>query len=149
MTVSSTGYYSNAGAWTAEKTKTVELGAKTHAEIDVYNQLLAAMPKGKAKLNLATVVFYFKQNAFPCAACKTYFLEQSNSRNFIFLCTEDQGTYAKDWGLTTPPLPQAIYLRGGIVFYPGQSRQPRSPRPPPPAPEPTANGSRPRQASSQ
>lgn len=120
MTVSSTGTYSSGKAWVGSKSKDVELGAKTHAEIDVYGKLLDAMPKGKGKLDLATVVFYFKQNAFPCSECMNYFIAQSNSRNFIFVCTEDQGDYSKDWGLTAPPLPQAIYLRGGSVFYPGR-----------------------------
>jgi len=121
MTVTSTGYYSKDGLWAGDFSKSVEQKAHTHAEVAVYEKLIDALPKGKAakKKDLSNVVFFFKQNAFPCQDCMNYFIEQSNSRNFIFLCTGDQGTYSNDWGLTNPPLPQAIYLRNGTVFYPG------------------------------
>jgi hypothetical protein len=123
VTVTTTGCYSDGKSWDSETSASAELKATVHAEKSVYLTILAAAgkgTKGKAKKDLKNTVFFFSQNAFPCSDCKDYFIEQSRSRNFIFLCTDDQGNYAKDWGLTAPPVPQAIFLRGGNTFFPGK-----------------------------
>ena len=104
------------GAWTGPSSGSASLGAAdaSHAERLGY----AAMRTG---MNQNRPFYLFVQNGFPCGKCLTFFKSQAAEIYFIFIVTDDQGSYSMDNGFGAIPIeyPQIMYFNSGRVWYPG------------------------------
>jgi len=138
MTVSATGYYwiysrfvppakktgvgtftslvAANGSWTEGGSGSAELGsgAASHAERAAYAAMKTAVGKNKA-------FYLFTQNAFPCYKCLEFYEAEPADSYFIFIISEDQGSYSSDNGLNHFQIryPQILYIKGGRRWYPG------------------------------
>lgn len=104
------------GRWSGSYSGSAELGSKdaSHAERTAYADMTPKVGKSKA-------FYLFVQNAFPCEKCLEFFQGQSADSYFIFIISEDQGSYSMDNGLTGHQIsyPQILYIQGGKRWYPG------------------------------
>jgi hypothetical protein len=115
-TGSFTSLTATSGAWTRGGSGSAELKSKaaSHAERVAYEAMKTRVGKNKA-------FYLFTQNAFPCESCLDFYQAESAENYFIFIISEDQGSYSMDNGLNDYQLsyPQILYIQGGQRWYPG------------------------------
>jgi hypothetical protein len=104
------------GSWTKGGSGSAALKSKdsSHAERVAYGAMKKTVAESKA-------FYLFTQNAFPCANCLTFYEEQPADSYFIFIISQDQGSYSSDNGLNgfSIKFPQILYIKGGRRWYPG------------------------------
>lgn len=104
------------GRWTSSSSGSANLGASdaSHAERAAYKDMKRAVGQSKT-------FYLFVQNAFPCEKCLEFFQGEPRENYFIFVISEDQGSYSLDNGLKDHEIryPQIVYIQGGQRWYPG------------------------------